>query len=38
METGVEIGVLCVFWWLLRPVSWVLVAVFCGSCGGGFLL
>ena len=27
METGVEIDVLCVFLWLLWPVS-------CGSCGG----
>ena len=26
METGVEIGMLCVFWGLLWPVS-------CGSCG-----
>ena len=26
METGVEIDVLCVFLWLLWPVS-------CGSCG-----
>ena len=27
METAVEFGVLCVFLWLLWPVS-------CGSCGG----
>ena len=27
VETGVEIGMLCVFWRLLWPVS-------CGSCGG----
>ena len=27
VETGVEIGVLCVFLWFLWPVS-------CGSCDG----
>ena len=31
METGVEIGVLCIFWWLLWPVS-------CGSCGSFFVV